>query len=588
MKKQQQKILLAALSSAGCGVVTSTVALAGSPSFGIDPETGRTATETMVLEYADKNDYDILPLITAGDEVPLLHHGKGGKPDAKLKYRIAGAMDGMGVIEGKAYNWLVLQHEYDGDVTSPADFAKTVFSSNVSGFIPGSRISLLKLTRDWRVLGGTPLIREFLPTTLLKQDDGVTPRSAGGFIEIDAAKAEYRHTGYVPSSFCSGTLAETGFVDPDTGEPAPIWFASEEDDGYSGISWGVVIGSGKAYPVEGLGISEKEQTLPLRDHRPADAGRTIIVATDDEDDGEVYLWIGAPTADDPNGFKNGNLYVMKIPGADRESGLLDPASVVGGIGASSPVTWTLIPESDRTTLDGLIDYVSGDNGSGTTRGTSFLAPEDIDEDPNVSGRLYLAASGGADSAEYDGDGPRHENPLGRLYQIDLNINDPLDPSTWPSTITYLLEGGPGKGMSYDNVAATRAGAVLLAEDLNKDSDEADGVWNVLKSEQRYPVLTAYDTGTAGAEIVFELNMVRHDPQVDWERLNAFIDEGEEEEARDAEFWEASGMIEVPGESRGGKPAYLIGVQASSLVPSGVVEGGQVVLARPRGHRGHAR
>jgi hypothetical protein len=81
--------------------------------------------------------------------------------------------------------------------------------------------------------------------------------------------------------------------------------------------------------------------------------------------------------------------------------------------------------------------------------------------------------------------------------------------------------------------------------------------------------------------VFELNMLRHDPQVDWMRLNAFIAEGEEEEARDAEFWEASGMIEAPGESRPGKPAYLIGIQASSLVPSGVVEGGQVLLARPR-------
>ncbi len=54
-------VQLAALISAGCGAVTSTVPLAGSQSFGIDPETGRTTTETMMLEYADKNDYDILP-----------------------------------------------------------------------------------------------------------------------------------------------------------------------------------------------------------------------------------------------------------------------------------------------------------------------------------------------------------------------------------------------------------------------------------------------------------------------------------------------------------------------------------------------
>ncbi|HYQ72379.1 MAG TPA: hypothetical protein VET88_10690 [Gammaproteobacteria bacterium] len=42
-----------------------------------------------------------------------------------------------------------------------------------------------------------------------------------------------------------------------------------------------------------------------------------------------------------------------------------------------------------------------------------------------------------------------------------------------------------------------------------------------------------------------------------------------------------GLIEAPGESLPGKPACLTGIQASSLVPSGVVEGGQVLLARPR-------
>lgn len=99
----------------------------------------------------------------------------------------------------------------------------------------------------------------------------------------------------------------------------PVWCASEEDDGYSALSW-AVFPDGRALPIEGLGISEKENTLPLLGNRPAYSNHMLIVATDNETNGENYLWVGTPSDSNRNGFRNGELYVMKIPGLARESG----------------------------------------------------------------------------------------------------------------------------------------------------------------------------------------------------------------------------------------------------------------------------
>lgn len=581
----------------GSILLSSTIAAlsADRRGFALRVDASRPDVEPMIIEASGAGHYEILPILSAGMEVPLL---RGSfpllVPDSQLTYMIPGIPDGMGVIEGDVVNWLILQHEYDGDPSDAEDFQKTVFSRTISGFVPGARISLVMLTKDWRVIGAKPLIREFAPTLTLKNEDGSPRVAPGSRIAVDVDARRYVHEGHIPSAFCSGTLATTGFVDPRTGKEAPVWFASEEDDGYSGLSWAVFT-DGLALPLEGLGVSEKEQTLPLSSHRPAKNGTTIIVATDDETDGEVYLWIGQPTEADPNGFTTGSLYAMKIAGAARESGpakwdgvnwegpdrAVDIGSTVGDIGDAKRVTWTLVPPEARVTGESLADFVTGTDANGATNATSFLYPEDLDEDPRVPGRLYLAANGGADSVEWDGEEERYENPFARLYQIDLGIVDPKDPSSWNSSITYLLEGGPGAGMSYDNLVADTAGKVLLSEDLNQGIDEADAVWATLAAEQRAPGIYEFDVASGETRLLFALNQFFHDPQLDWERVNALVAADEEEEARDQDLWEGSGMIEVPSESRGSAPAYLIGVQAHSVSPSGVVEGGQVLLVRPR-------
>ena len=79
-------------------------------------------------------------------------------------------------------------------------------------------------------------------------------------------------------------------------------------------------------------------------------------------------------------------------------------------------------------------------------------------------------------------------------------------------------------------------------------------------------------------------MAKHDPELDWKVLSAAIasgPEGEKKARNDSDFWETSGMIEVPSESANGRAAYLITVQAHSLKVDGYGNGGQVLLCRPK-------
>jgi len=557
---------------------------------------GRTKARPMLTTAPATADYEIIPLISSSDNIPLLTGSWPNlTPHPTLTYGIAGAPDGMGVLDMGDHYFMWLHHELVGD-KSDDDYTETKFSDTIEGKVPGARLSLLKLDKQWNVIGGTELIREFRPTTYLFQDDGTTPRvAAGSKITIDEVAKTYSHEGHIPSDFCGGTLAPTGFVNPRTGKEEPVWFADEENGGYSGIAW-ACFPDGVAYPLEGLAIYEKETTLALRSFRPKTHGVTILVGTEDDDDGEVYLWVGKPTADDPNGFVTGQLYAMKIEGAARESGpgrfdgqpaagastAADAPSVVGSIGDSKACSWTAIPKDAVKTRQSLADFIDQRDTAGKRNATSFLAIEDVNEDMVVDNRLWIAADGGAGSAKYDGDGPRYENPLSRLYRLDLGVKDPADPATWSTKIMLAMEGGPGRGVSYDNVATGTHGKVLVAEDWDQGSDEADEVWDILKQEQRAAALYNYDVEKGTMELAFVTTMQDLDPDLAWSKLNQMIANGEEDKARDdSDFWETSGMVEVPEENRHDKSAWLITVQAHSLSTDGYGEGGQVVLARPK-------
>ncbi|HVO01570.1 MAG TPA: hypothetical protein VMT54_05175 [Candidatus Cybelea sp.] len=593
--------------AAGAGLLladgTTPAAAAVNANSSLAPETGRTKVAAMLADAPSSGGFEVVPLISSGDDIPLL---TGTWPDlqphAELTYGVTGAPDGMGLLQVSDGYYLWLHHELVGDKQDD-DYTETKFSATVAGMMPGARLSLIKLTKDWQVVGGTQLIREFRPTAWLAQDDGTSPRvPAGSKLTIDLDAKTAKHEGYVPSDFCGGTLAETGFVNPATGEEEPVWFADEENGGYSGIAW-ACFPDGVAYPVEGLGIYEKETTVSLRSFRPkaqgnAQGGLTILVGSEDDDDGEIYLWIGEPADGDPNGFANGQLYAMKIEGAARESGPgkrdgtpddaasvpADGDSVVGKEGDSKTCSWVAVPKEATKTRKSLDAFLSAKNATGGRNATAFLAPEDINEDAVVANRLWLAADGGYGSPIAGDDKPRYENPLSRLYRIDLGVKEPADPATWSTTITLAKEGGVGKGVSYDNVAPDSNGLVLIAEDWDQGSDEADAVWEILKQEQRAPALYLFDSKTGDIKLAFLTEMGKHDPDLDWKKLSALIASGADGEKKardDSDFWETSGMIEVPAESTNGRAAYLITVQAHSLKTDGYGEGGQILLCRPK-------
>jgi glycerophosphoryl diester phosphodiesterase len=230
----------------------------------------------MLAEAPTSGGYEIMPLVSAGDDIPLLTGTWPNlEPHPELTYGITGAPDGMGTMQVGDHHYVWVQHELVGD-KEDEDYTETKFSNTISGMVPGARLSLIKFTKDWQVIGGTQLIREFKPTAYLMQNDGTTPRvGAGSKLDIDLEKRSVTHTGHVPSDFCGGALAETGFVNPATGKEEPVWFANEENGGYSGVAW-ACFADGAAYPLEGLGIYEKETTHSLETDGYGEGGQVLL------------------------------------------------------------------------------------------------------------------------------------------------------------------------------------------------------------------------------------------------------------------------------------------------------------------------
>ena len=519
------------------------------------------AGQTKVAPYAialPGSGYEMVPLLTVGDNVPLLTGTyPNWKADVTRTYAMTGIPDGSGIFESGGANWVWVQHELGNTVS-------TDFSATFSGTIGGSRISVFKFDADWRCLGGRNLISRLVR-------DGAEVGTVG----VDAAAKTVSQTGYQFGRFCSGSLAQTGFVDPETGDAVPVWFASEESSGDS-QSW-ACYPSGTAVAITGAGRYSREQTLPLRSWRAANATKTVLIGTEDADslDSEVYLWVGDQTVADPNGLEaaNGSLYVLKITGIDLEAdaGTDDTAAVNIGTTAIA-ATWTPVPDATATAATGadLKAFVEASPG-GERNSTSFTRVEDIDEDPASPGTLYFATTGG-----------RPDNKFGRLYKLVMNTSDPVGASTTPR---LLPGGGAGatangatatsQGVAYDNVAVDSMGKIVIQEDRNATID------TVLNTERRNGRVLTLDPATGNVRFLFECNQAA---------IDAANPGGITGVGPGTGNWETSGIVEAPAAlASAAKAAYLFVVQAHSVQNSGGTtdalngthaEGGQILLAKP--------
>ncbi|PZV14427.1 MAG: hypothetical protein DCF22_08935 [Leptolyngbya sp.] len=507
---------------------------------------GKTAAQPYVVNSPDAPGYNILPLLTVGDEVPLLSGNSLGSltPVAGKTFAFVGIPDGLGVYQAGDKYYAFVNQELGNTVT-------TDISPTVPGKILGARVSLFVFDKDWNAIGGKNLIETRVDTTGtydLNLTTGLYTSASG--TSLDAF-----------NRFCSAYLAEYGFVDG-TGTEVPTFFAPEEG-GNTSRGWAVTP-NGIAVALDGLGRYAKENVVAASQYRGTNSNTTVLFSSEDNADGELYMWAGQQTATDPNGFSNGDLYALRVGTADYTSGLQQ--------GTQYNATWTKVDKSVVFGADGkpLANGVAlSDWANAAGRTTNFQRIEDFGEDPSNPGTFYFVTTGTTNakgSTSVAVATPNlAEDPYGALFRFSLNPNNPTGAI---SNFEQVLVGGPGKGNSYDNITITKNGNVLIQE------DETSFGGALMLAENREAQIVSYNIAAKTVTPLFYINEDAGGTQ-----FNNPLAKGQ---------WETSGIIEIGGSSTT-SGAYLFDVQAHTIVnPSGstsvlggrYAEGGQLILAVP--------
>ncbi len=522
---------------------------------------GRTTAPAYVDTLPDGAQYALVPLLTVGDEVPLLQGAFGSYTTSTTeKFAFTGIPDGLGIYE-TATGYFVFVNQELGD-TSKSDFSTTI-----SGQITGARVSLFQFDKNWKVIGGKNLIEKAVDSkgTELGKITFTTNAATGDIVSLTSTLPAF-------GRFCSSYLAENGF------EGGPVYFAPEET-GSASRGWAVTT-DGTAQALDGLGRYAKENIVSASQYRAINSDKTVLLVTEDSSDGELYMFVGKQTAADPNGFKDGDLYVLKVAGYSNET--LAEGSKVGA-------TWVKVDRSavydangnPLTTGDALTAWVNGKDANGNDRSTNFRRLEDIAEDPKNPGTFYFVTTGATNKV--DGTtttvAAQAENPYGKLYRFSLN---PTDPTAAISNFELVLTGGPNTGVSYDNIVVDKNGKIAILEDTTAFGK------NVLVDQKRNGEVWSYDIATDTVKPLFQINQnaagtVFNGP------LSSPV--GSTTPAPNGE-WETSGIVELPNNGLPGVSGYLFDVQAHGITNTADpkqpnvlngnhVEGGQLIAAIPQ-------
>ncbi|MFB2895322.1 alkaline phosphatase PhoX [Aerosakkonemataceae cyanobacterium BLCC-F50] len=480
--------------------------------------------------------YEFVPLLTVGDEIPLIQGTVGNFQTVPGRtFTFVGIPDGMGIFETTNNYYVFINHEIS-DTTSTGT---PITSVAPGGRIQGARVSLLVFDKNWNIIGGKNLIERAVDTTgeyVLNTTTGAYTNAANG-------------RSFAFTRFCSAYLAESGFVDAN-GQPIPIYFAPEETTNNTttgaSVSRGWAVSpNGVALAIDGLGRYAKENVVSASQYRATNSDKTVLFAAEDFTNGELYMFVGQQTAQDPNGFRDGQLYVLKLQGFDNET--LTKGTKVNA-------TWTPVPKDVALDPTGAV-LSSWVDASG--RSTNFRRIEDFAEDPNNPGTFYFVTTGTADKV---GGGTttnaaEAENPYGKMYRFSLNPNDPTGQI---NNFELVLNGGPDTGVSYDNIVVDKKGRVMIME------DETAFGGDVMKARAREAGIWEYNIATDKVTFVAALDESAAGEQFD----NTSVP-GE---------WETSGIVEVGS----GRQFYLFDVQAHTVTDPRYVEGGQLILALWKG------
>jgi secreted PhoX family phosphatase len=437
----------------------------------------------------------VLPLTRGVGTTALLTVGDA----AANGYRLVGKPDGLGAFDnGDGTFTLLVNHEL-------AQNAGIVRAHGTTGSFV-SRWTIDSETHA--VLSGEDLIRR-----------QYVPAAAGGW----TAQA------ITLGGLCSADLPRQGaFDDPASGTGTPRRLLLNGEEGGGGRAFGTVVDgpdAGSSYQLAGLGRAGWENQVTM----PDTGQQTVVAGTDDNNLGELYLYVGEKRATGNDveraGLTGGRLYGVRIEGVARES---DTTTVPDEGAAFSLVE---IPGAAE------MNTVAALQAESLALGVSQLwRPEDSAWDPTHPGRLYMATTASQVSTS-------------RLWRLDFR--DPADVtaggtarvavSTPPALPDELV--GP---RSMDNLTVNDRGQVLVQEDRGPQP-ALSGIYQ-------------YDAATGGLRRIAE-----HDPDRFTLNGSRFLTESEE----------SSGIIPAPFLGAG---EYLLTSQAHYLTGDPeTVEGGQLLL-----------
>lgn len=351
----------------------------------------------------------------------------------------------------------------------------------------------------------------------------------------DAASGTWQVSTTALSRFCSADLApQNAFYNAATGlGTQDKIFLTGEESGVEGKVMGVVVtGSeaGTAYDLSALGKFSHENAVA---NGFATQNKTIVMGTDDGQNGQVYVYVGTKQATgnavEKAGLAGGKLYGIKVANLDNLTNNNNESNtaIPGG-------TFSLVDLGDvRNQTGAQLDAASEAAGV-----TSFLRPEDIAWDPTNPARGYFVTTNSFGSPS-------------RLYQFTFtDISQP----ELGGTITAVLDGTEGQQM-LDNITVDFQGKVILQEDVGNNA-HLGKVW-------QYDPVT--DTLT---------QLAQHDPA-------RFLLGGADFRTQDEE---SSGVIDVTatfGDAH--HKAFLLTTQnhAAATGPNAatLVEGGQLQLIK---------
>ena len=475
---------------------------------------GKTSTDSYLVS---QEGYDTIPLLTIGDEIPLLEgefpflqtdpagafpvSGLNQSPldgDSPLKpsdtetYVLPGRLDGVQHVFIDGVNYVFVNHNLSQTTTTELN----------DGQLTGSRVSLLAFDKNWDIIGGRNLIdivriasvdgtdalrntinpatgnlfvgsvfAEYIlnpETGIYEQnleagnDSFIVGNSAFLALESDVAGLTWQERleqsfddSFTFNSLSSLSIAESGFRLPG-GQALPYVFNGERDG--DGIAY-FHIGNGTTAPILGLGAFPKSQVYsPLDFRQEADAngtpiGETIVLGLEAFGDGEIYLFEGNQFPGNADGFADTEDALYVLRVKDNDGNVLEDETLTEG--TTFTVEWVLV--------DG--DPLDNPNAVPDGKAINTLNAGALSDWVNGSDEGVLR------STNFENLGGLAEDPNntgtfyfttssgeGKLYRLTFGDNP-----TGEGTVELLLEGGEDNGGSYDSVTVDKNGNVLLQD-----------------------------------------------------------------------------------------------------------------------------